>query len=190
MILGFTHSVQLSVLMKAIGAGYALGLLYCIFMMLNSIWNKHTLSVFIRDILFFSIAAALTFLFALKYNAGIVRFYILAGELIGFCIFYIFPGSLTGKVIRRLADRVNRFYLRISKKAGSVTRAIREKLKSKREKIKSERKIGIGTEGKEKRRKKKNEKTASADVKIQRKKLCFKQKKLKKFVKPLDIKKY
>ena len=75
MILGYEHIVSISVFLKSVGTGYALGLLYVLFMLLNSFFKGHTVSVFFRDILYFSLAAVVTFLFSLKYNAGIVRFY-------------------------------------------------------------------------------------------------------------------
>ena len=49
MILGFEHSVAVSVTVKAVGVGYLLGFLYSFFMLLNSLWNKYSLSVFFRD---------------------------------------------------------------------------------------------------------------------------------------------
>ena len=113
MITGFVHYVQLSVLVKAIGTGYFLGLLFSIFMLLNSVHGKSTAVVFIRDIIFFLLAAVISFFFTLKYNAGQIRFYILAGELAGFCLFYIFPGASLGNLCRKAVRRISLLLKRI-----------------------------------------------------------------------------
>ena len=104
MILGFVHQVQLSVFVKAIGMGYFFGIIFSIFMFFNAICGKNAFVVFLRDVTFFVISAILTFMFALKYNSGMLRFYIPAGELMGFIIFYIFPGMYMGKCWRKIAD--------------------------------------------------------------------------------------
>ncbi len=93
MITGFVHQVQLSVLIKAVGMGYFLGIIFSVFMFLNAVFGKNTVAVFIRDILFFVIAAFCSFIFSLKYCSGMIRFFVLAGELMGFLIFFIFPGK-------------------------------------------------------------------------------------------------
>lgn len=100
MITGYEHIVQISVFLKSIGAGFVIGLLFSFFSVLNLIQGKNTVVVCIRDIIFFLISAVFTFLFALKYNAGIIRFYLVAGELIGFCLCYLF----TCNVVRTIAD--------------------------------------------------------------------------------------
>lgn len=110
MILGFRHAVQLSVFFKAIGAGYLLGFLFSFVMFFNVFSGKSHFSVFIRDILFFVSGALFSFLFVLKYNAGIVRFYIFAGELIGFCLFYILPGKSMTALWKKVYLRYRKLY--------------------------------------------------------------------------------
>ncbi|MBR3768874.1 MAG: spore cortex biosynthesis protein YabQ [Clostridia bacterium] len=125
MITGFEHTVQLAVLLKAAGAGYIIGLFYSVVMFLNAMNGRNTVLVFLRDILFFASAAFFTFLFSLKYNAGIVRFYILAGEGIGFCLFYIFPGSAMGKVWRGAAKRIQKVFRAFTAKQKEVINRIK-----------------------------------------------------------------
>lgn len=114
MITGFSHTVQLSVLIKSIGAGFFLGFVFSVFMFLNAFYGKNTIIVLIRDILYFIFAAVFTFMFLLKYNAGTVRFYILAGILMGFCVFYLFPGAFAGRLYRALNGKIEakRMYVR------------------------------------------------------------------------------
>lgn len=116
MILGYEHTVSLSVLAKAVGVGYTLGFLYLFFTFGNSLSKGQTVSVFFRDVIYCSAAAVITFIFALKYNAGIVRFYILAGELIGFCLFFIFPGITARKILRQFGACIKQKYYGVFKK--------------------------------------------------------------------------
>lgn len=95
MITGFQHIVQLSVFAKSIGAGFIIGVFFTLFSVLNVFHGKNAILVFFRDFIFIVASSIFTFLFALKYNAGIIRFYIIAGELIGFILCYlILPASV------------------------------------------------------------------------------------------------
>lgn len=116
MITGFVHQVQLAVLIKAVGMGYFLGIIFSVFMFLNVLFGKSTAAVFIRDILFFIIAAFCSFLFSLKYCSGMIRFYVLAGELMGFLIFFIFPGKQLSCLWRKTAEYLFNKTDRIRKK--------------------------------------------------------------------------
>ena len=106
MITGFEHQVQLSVLIKAVGMGYLLGILFSIMKAVNIPFGKSTAVICIRDICFFVISAFSCFLFSLKYCSGLFRFYVLAGELMGFIIFYIFPGEAVSVLWQRLHERI------------------------------------------------------------------------------------
>ncbi len=154
MILGFSHAVQLSVFFKAIGAGYALGLLFSFFMFLNIFSGKSSFSVFIRDILFFAAGAIFSFLFILKYNSGIVRFYILAGELMGFCLFYIFPGKSISVLWKSLFLRLRPQYFRIKEKVSRVKKKHTEAIGRKKRK----KAFDSRTDKKEKAKKQRNKK--------------------------------
>lgn len=112
MITGFRQVVQLSVFIKSIGAGFFIGLIFLFYIAMNTINGKNKYIVAVRDVIFFVSSAIITFLFSLKYNAGILRFYILAGELIGFILCYL---SLSGTV-RKYSYRFFVLLLTIVKK--------------------------------------------------------------------------
>lgn len=112
MITGFRQVVQLSVFIKSIGAGFFIGLIFLFYIAMNTINGKNKYIVAVRDVIFFVSSAIITFLFSLKYNAGILRFYILAGELIGFILCYL---SLSGTV-RKYSYRFFILLLTIVKK--------------------------------------------------------------------------
>lgn len=106
MITGFAHQVQLSVLVKAAGMGYLLGILFSLLKAANIPFGKSTVAVFIRDICFFVISAFFCFIFSLKYCSGMMRFYVSAGEMMGFIIFYIFPGEQISVLWQRIYKRI------------------------------------------------------------------------------------
>lgn len=133
MILGFEHTVQLSVFLKSIGMGYVMGLLYAAVMFFNAAGTKKFISVFLRDVLFFVVCTLFSFLFVLKFNAGITRFYTVVGEIMGFCIFYIFPG-------RPVIDVIGNFVSKCKCKIGKRANIIRNKHAEKSEKRKIKRK--------------------------------------------------
>ncbi len=107
MITGFEHQVQLSVLIKAVGMGYMLGIMFYLLKFVNIPFGKGTAAIFVRDVCFFVISAFLCFLFSLKYCSGMMRFFVTAGELMGFFIFHIFPGGLFSLLLQRLRERVS-----------------------------------------------------------------------------------
>lgn len=102
MITGFSQVIQLSVFIKSIGAGFFICLLFCLNTALNAVNGKNSIPVAIRDVLFILSATVITFLFALKYNAGIIRFYILAGEATGFIMCYIFCASIVRRTVKAI----------------------------------------------------------------------------------------
>ncbi len=106
MITGFAHQVQLSVFVKAVGMGYFLGIVFFTLMLLTHNYKKGALPIFIRDITFFAASAFLCFVFSLKYCSGMWRFYVSAGELIGFLLFFMFPGRQFGAYQRKIKEQI------------------------------------------------------------------------------------
>lgn len=116
MITGFEHSVQLSVFIKSIGSGFILGLFFILFVILNLFYSKSIAAVCIRDIVFILSSAVFTFLFALKYNSGIVRFYIIAGEIIGFSLCYMSVPDIVRVVLSRIKNFIYIIKIKKNKK--------------------------------------------------------------------------
>ncbi|MBQ3537021.1 MAG: spore cortex biosynthesis protein YabQ [Clostridia bacterium] len=148
MITGYMHTVQLSVFIKSVGLGFLIGVLFSVLMFFNTVFGKKTFTVFLRDVLFFVSSAVLTFMFILEYNAGILRFYIFAGELIGFILFYIYPAEILRRFFASLCvfyqNTASRFKIVFAKrrkvlssKLSSAVNAQRERKKVKREKRKN-----------------------------------------------------
>ncbi|MBE6715598.1 MAG: hypothetical protein E7573_01610 [Ruminococcaceae bacterium] len=136
MITGFEHSVQFSVFIKSIGTGFFIGMLFLAVMVMNRFFGKHIISVFIRDVFFFIVAAFLTFLFLLKYNAGMVRFYLLAGEGIGFILCYMFCGKIVTDISLKIYEKIEKCCLQILARLKKSTEYFSEKIKNMMKKIK------------------------------------------------------
>ena len=88
-----------------------------------------------------SVSAVVTFLLALAMNDGILRFYLLAGEGIGMCVYFLTAGEVTIRLARlllrvmrsirafcrkRIFDPVCQFFAKIFKQIGQKRRKSRE----------------------------------------------------------------
>ncbi len=102
---GLSHSFSVFVFLKSLGIGYLLGLVYTFFKLLRMIGLRHSILVFFQDVLYFVISAFVVFLFVLEINAGIFRFYIFIGILIGFILFYLMSFSIFHYCFRRIKNR-------------------------------------------------------------------------------------
>lgn len=87
-----------------LGAG--LGFLYDLFRIIRMVINPRNIAMFIQDVTYFIISGLITFLFVLGFNNGEARFYILAGEGIGWIAYHITLGEIiykcSGKLVRSL----------------------------------------------------------------------------------------
>lgn len=137
-------SLQYQNLLTALGGGFALGLLYDMLRFLRIVCPKRKILLAADDILFPIFAAIVTYLIALSVNYGIVRFYIAAGELVGFIIYrisisYFFFPKLSGafnavkrffnKAFSRLIKPINAADRFIDKKRVGFAPAVAEKTK-------------------------------------------------------------
>lgn len=93
---------QLFTLIYAGILGIILGFAYDIFRILRMIMNSKNISIFIQDILYFVLSGIITFWFVLNFNSGDSRFYILAGEAIGWILYHLTIGNLIYKCSNKL----------------------------------------------------------------------------------------
>ena len=101
---GVSHSFYLFVFLKCVGVGFLIGGIYLFFMSLRRVFSFGKIFIVLQDLLFFIIAAIVTFLCMFYINAGVMRFYLFAGEGIGFCLFYLLPGKTIAKRFHSLTD--------------------------------------------------------------------------------------
>lgn len=89
---------QLSNFFFSVFFGVILGIILDIFIICNIIFKSKEKKIFWRDIIYFSFIAVLSFLFIVVINMGEIRFYILAGELVGWVVYHF---ALGHKVVKK-----------------------------------------------------------------------------------------
>lgn len=105
---GIELSAQMYIFMKSIALGFLLGFIYNLFMLFRISFIRNFVAVFFQDIIFFVSGSILTFLFVFETNYGQLRFYIFAGELIGFCLYYFFPARLVNLLWLKADTKIKR----------------------------------------------------------------------------------
>lgn len=93
----------------SVGAGVLLGAFYDVFRIFRTVFRSEKRAVFFQDLFYMLCAAFVTFLLALGVNYGDVRFYILAGEVIGWCLYYLTVGMVTIQVFRFVSHILHKF---------------------------------------------------------------------------------
>lgn len=68
--------------------GVLLGIIYDVFRILRQLFSCSKITIFVQDLLFFSISTLLTFLFLVATNHGQIRIYLIAGELFGIWLYF------------------------------------------------------------------------------------------------------
>lgn len=89
--------------------GTVLGVCYDIFRILRIAVPSGKVLIFIEDLLFFLLAAIVSFFFYQAVNQGIIRGYFLIGELLGFVLYY----GTVGKIVYRCAEWIIRWIKKI-----------------------------------------------------------------------------
>ena len=105
----FFLSQQISVFLFSILSGLLIGVINEFFRLLRYFFLKGKYEIFITDIMFMVISAFITFVFALCFNKGYVRWFILLGEILGFLIFRYTIGLVTKKIYIILIRIINYF---------------------------------------------------------------------------------
>lgn len=96
---------QIKVFLLSLVLGGILGLAYDLFRILRMFINYKNISVFIQDIIYFIISGFITFLFVFYFNYGDSRFYILAGEGIGWICYHLTLGEIIYKKSKLIKNR-------------------------------------------------------------------------------------
>lgn len=114
---------QVSVFCYACLLGVGLGFLYDIFRIFRMMINHHYIGIFIQDVIYFAVSGVVTFLFVLTINKGETRFYILAGEGIGWIGYHLTVGEIiyrsSEKIVAYFNKRINNFVNKIKIKINS-----------------------------------------------------------------------
>lgn len=100
--MGLTLAEQGQVFLYALAVGFALGAFYDLFRIFRVFARSEKRQVVWQDLFFCFIAAVASFLLALALNWGEIRFYLLAGEGIGMCVYFLTLGEITLRLARVL----------------------------------------------------------------------------------------
>lgn len=95
----------------SVGVGVLLGAFYDVFRIFRTVFRSEKRAVFFQDLFYMIGAAFVTFLLALGVNYGDVRFYILAGEIIGWCLYYLTVGLVTIRVFLITSRILHKFLI-------------------------------------------------------------------------------
>ena len=93
----------------AVGAGVLLGALYDVIRLFRIAFQTPKAHVFFLDLVYCAVCAFVTFLTALAACKGDLRFYVFAGEGMGWCVYYLTLGMITARFFRWLFNKLNRF---------------------------------------------------------------------------------
>lgn len=107
---------QTRIFLLSCGTGFLLGSVYDIFRFLRLAFSIKKRAVFIFDISFSLLATFISFIFILTANKGEVRWYIIAGEIIGLVIYYFALGEVVLKLFKNIISsvkKVNSVFLRL-----------------------------------------------------------------------------
>ena len=133
-------AVQLQGFVLAIAVGAALALVYDALKIVRTMMRSTPSHVFWMDMAFMTAAGIVTFLLALAASFGEVRFYLLAGEAMGFCLYFMTFGLISSRVfllLRRVLDFC--VFHPLQRAAGAVGRWTCKRAKSVSAKLKKTR---------------------------------------------------
>ena len=106
--------LQLEIFIYSFLFGAVLGIIYDIFRIIRLFFKSRFWNVFIQDIIYFFFSGVSTFLFILFINSGEIRFYILAGEAIGFIIYYLTLGNIIYSICDKFSGVIKKIYTKIT----------------------------------------------------------------------------
>lgn len=107
---------QVWLFLEAVLLGAALGAVYDVFRILRLAFPNGRVLIFLEDMLYFALVGIVSFSFVLLQNGGVLRAFLLAGELLGAVLYFFSLGVLVMKAaqgIIRLVRGFLRFLFRI-----------------------------------------------------------------------------
>ncbi len=127
---------QLSIFVAALGLGFLLGVIYDLFRAIRLSVSTSKYAVIIFDVLYFLTFGLISFLFILALNKGEIRFYIIAGEIIGGAFYYFSFGIAAMKITDHLVKLLRKLYTLVFKVASAPFRLVKRVLLHILEKLK------------------------------------------------------
>ena len=116
---------QTRLFLFAVGFGFILGILYDVFRTLRMIISGSKIFVIFMDILYFAVCGFLIFCFSLVIDYGRIRMFSLAGNALGWLIYYFSFGAIAIKV----TSLVSGFAYKLKKHVRQAIKFLWRKLK-------------------------------------------------------------
>ena len=107
--MGISLSDQTAYFLWSLVLGLALAVLYDVLRAVRMAVRAGRVHLMISDVVFFAVCGVITSLFALPFNKGDVRAFIIFGETVGFLAYRLTLGSVMGKVYAFFARALRGF---------------------------------------------------------------------------------
>lgn len=120
----FTLADQTIYFLYSLLFGVMLSALYDVVVVIRMLNKERTLWLVLLDVIYMSLCAVLTVLFALPFNKGAVRYFVLFGEIIGFIVYRFTLGGLS----ERFYSFIIRIINAIIKKSLQISRVFLHKV--------------------------------------------------------------
>lgn len=104
---------QLILFLWSVVLGVALSLIYSFFRVVRKYLPKYKAVIFLSDLVFWLLTALVNFIFFMSTNSGVLRGYIILGELCGFILCYFTLGRLLYAVVTRVVSFVIKIIMTI-----------------------------------------------------------------------------
>ena len=108
--IGATVSMQCKVFLASLLLGVLVGVIYDFFRVLRKCCLRSKGAVALQDLLFSILFTAANFTFMLYFTDGQIRWYLLAGECLGWTLYYFTIGEL----VMRVSDKIIRITTRLA----------------------------------------------------------------------------
>lgn len=116
----FSLTDQALFFLASIALGAAMAMIYDLIRAVRMLIRCGRVHILVSDILFFFVCGILTSLFALPFNKGGVRAFILFGEAVGFLTYRLTLGSIFGKFYAVIARLLRQFIRKICEKLKKI----------------------------------------------------------------------
>ena len=107
-----TLASQVQGFVASLVVGALLGLYYDVFRLYRTMVKCEKTHIFFQDVFYFASSALLVFLLARAVNYGEVRFYILLGVAVGWCVYHFTVGLLTIRIFTAVIHFFSRWIFR------------------------------------------------------------------------------
>lgn len=107
---GFALNTQIGALLSFLGLGFALGVVYDLLRIVRLSITRSKKALYVFDLLFALLCAAVTFLAALSVHYGELHFYMLLAQITGFAVYYFTLDAFVQKITEHVAGVLKRVY--------------------------------------------------------------------------------